>query len=218
MHDPAPFLYEVDLMQSLPLEALIIPGLIVTNGLLVMARSAIESAQKSRLHNWSSQGDGAATAAFALSQDPRRLDWTVQLFTTLVATLIGMCAGVTLVPALSEAIGKSGGLAPYGQILSLAGVAAAITLVSLVISEILPRRLGLVRADRIARLVSIPIRGLSLLAVPVMGLLSSATDLVLVHAIGDLDRLSSRRSLRKKSRCSCRKAPRPASSKKASTR
>jgi putative hemolysin len=163
-------------MQSFPLEALVIPGLIVANGLLAMARSAIESAQKSRLNNWSSQGDRAASAALALSQDPRRLDWTVQLFTTLVASVIGVYAGAKLVPAASEAIGRLGSLAPYGQILSLLGVVASITLASLVFSEIVPRRLGLVRAERIARLVSFPMKLLSLFAVPVMGLLSWATD------------------------------------------
>jgi putative hemolysin len=166
-------------MQSVPEEALFILGLIVTIGLLAMARSAIESAQKSRLNNWSGQGDRAASAALALSQDPRRLDWTVQLFTTLLASLIGVYAGTTLVPALGRAIGEWGSLAPFRQVLSLSGIVAAITLASLVLSEMMPRRLALVRAERIARLASFPIQALSLLAVPVMRLLSTATDLVL---------------------------------------
>jgi putative hemolysin len=166
-------------MQSFLSEALVIPGLIVTNGLLAMARSAIESAQKSRLNNWSSQGDRAAAAALELGQDTRRLDWTVQLFTTLFATLIGVYAGMTLAPPLGELIGRSPNLAPYSQILSVLGVVAAITLASLVFSEIVPRRLGLFRSERIARIVSFPIRWLSLFAFPVMRLLSSATDFVL---------------------------------------
>ena len=94
-------------MQSISVEALVILGLILTNGLLAMARSAIESAKKSRLNNWSGQGDRAASAALPLSKDPRRLDWTVQLFMTLLASLIGVYAGTTLVPALGQAIGDS---------------------------------------------------------------------------------------------------------------
>jgi putative hemolysin len=166
-------------MQSFAVEALFITGLILTTGLLAMARSAIESAQKSRLNNWSSQGDRAASAALALSQDPRRLDWTVQLFTTVLASLIGVYAGTTLVPALARAIGDWGSLAAIRQVLSVSCIVAAITLASLILSEMVPRRLALFRAERLARLVAFPIQALSLLAVPVMRLLSSATDVVL---------------------------------------
>ena len=166
-------------MQSFAVQALVIMGLIVTTGLLVMARSAIESAQKSRLNDWSSQGDRAAAAALALSQDPRRLDWTVQLFTTFLASLIGVYAGITLVPALGQAIDEWGRLAPYRHVLSLWGIVAAITLASLVLSEMVPRRLALFRPERIARFAAFPIQALSLPAVPVMRLLSMATDLVL---------------------------------------
>src|SRR5262245_44351990 len=109
-------------MRTFPAETLVIPGLIVTNGLLAMARTAIESAQKSRLNNWSSQGDRAASAALAISEDPKRLDSTVQLFTTLVASLVGVYAGTTLVPALSQAFGRFGNLASYGQILSVSAI------------------------------------------------------------------------------------------------
>jgi putative hemolysin len=166
-------------MQSLLVEALFVLGLILTTGLLAMARSAIDSAQKSRLNNWSSQGDRAASAALALGQDPSRLDWTVQLFTTLLASLIGVYAGTTLVPALAGKIGERGSLAPYGHVLSLSIILAAITLASLVLSEMVPRRLALFRAERIARLASFPILALSWLAVPVMRRLSTATDLAL---------------------------------------
>ena len=93
-------------MQAISLETLVILGLIVTNGLLAMSRSAIESAKKSRLSNWSNQGDRAASAALVLRDDPRRLDWTMQLSMTLLSALIGAYAGSTLVPALARMLGR----------------------------------------------------------------------------------------------------------------
>jgi putative hemolysin len=170
-------------MQAMSVDALAVLGLILTNGLLAMSRSAIESAKKSRLNNWSSQGDRPASAALRLSKDPRRLDWTVQLLVTVLTTFIGVYAGTTLVPATGKAIGGFGGLAEYKSILSFWGVVVAIALTSLVFSELVPRRLASFRPEQIARLMSFPIRGLSLLAVPVMSLLSSLTDLVF-RAIG----------------------------------
>ena len=101
-----------------------------------------------------------ASAALALSNDPRRLDWTVQLFTTLLASVIGVYAGTTLVPRLGRAIGGSGRPRTLtDRSLSFWIVVAAITLASLVFSEMVPRRLALFRPERIARLVSFPIRG-----------------------------------------------------------
>jgi putative hemolysin len=166
-------------MQAISTEALVLLGLILTNGLLAMARSAIESAKKSRLNNWSSQGDRAASAALFLSNDPRRLEWTVQFLMTLLTTATGAYAGAVLLPALGRAVGGPADSAASGHIFRFWVVVVAITLVSLVFSELMPRRLALVRPERIARLVSFPIRGLSLLAVPVMSVLSSLTDLVL---------------------------------------
>ena len=95
-------------MQAISVEALVILGLILLNGLLAMARSAIESAKKSRLNNWSSQGDRAASAALLLRNDPRRLDWTVQLFTTLLTVTHGVYAGTDLVPAARPALRRPG--------------------------------------------------------------------------------------------------------------
>ncbi len=169
-------------MQAISLESLVILGLILLNGLLAMSRSAIESAKKSRLNDWSSQGDRAASAALLLRDDPRRLDWTVQLCATLLTVTIGAYAGTYLVPALGRALADPG-VAASEPILSFWIVVVAVTLASLLFSEIMPRRLALVRPERTASLLAFPIRGLSLLAVPVMRLLTGLTNLLL-RAIG----------------------------------
>jgi putative hemolysin len=176
-------LREVDLMRAIHAETLFIVGLIFLSGLLATARYAIESAKKSRLKSWSSQGNRAAGVALRLSNDPRRLDWTVQLSMTFLAILAGVYAGGTWVPALNSATEGLGGLSRYAHVLSVGFVVIALVLTSLVFAELIPRRLALIRPERIAVLVSFPIRGLELLAVPVMGLLSASTDFVL-RAVG----------------------------------
>ena len=170
-------------MRAIHVETLTIIGLILASGLLAMARYAIESAKKSRLKSWSSHGSRAAGIALHLSDDPKRLDWTVQLGMTLLATLTGVYAGGTWVPALSNATAGIGGLTSYFHALSFGLVVIAITLASLVFSELVPRRLALIRPERIAVLLSVPTRGLALLAVPVMALLNFSTDFVL-RALG----------------------------------
>ena len=94
-------------------EVLLILGVIVAIGLLAMSEHAIGSASKSRLRQWSSRGDRGAEAALGLSEDPKRLLWTVQAGTTLLGTLAGVYGGATLVPRLSRAIEGIGPLAPY---------------------------------------------------------------------------------------------------------
>ncbi len=170
-------------MRAIHVETLLILGLILLSGMLAMARYAIESAKKSRLKSWSSQGNRAAGVALDLSNDPKRLDWTVQLGMTLVGTLAGVYAGGTWVPALSKATEGVEGLTQYVHAFSLGFVVIAITLASLLFSELIPRRVALIRPERIAVLVAFPIRGFELLAVPVMGLLSFSTDSVL-RALG----------------------------------
>jgi magnesium and cobalt exporter, CNNM family len=170
-------------MHAIFAETLVILGLIVLSGLLGMSRSAIEVAKKSRLSDWSTQGDHAASAALVLRNDPRKLEWTVQLFGTLVTVAIGVYAGAYLVPELGRAIGGPRGLSAREQIAIFWIVILTVTLASMLFSEIMPRRLALLRPERTAGLLALPVRGLSLLAVPVMRLLNWLTDLLL-RAIG----------------------------------
>ena len=82
-------------MHAIYWDIILILGLILLSGLLAMAELAIGSAPKSRLRDWSNQGHRAAAAALRLSEDPRRLHWTVQAGTTLLGTLAGVYGGAT---------------------------------------------------------------------------------------------------------------------------
>jgi len=174
-----PFQREADPMQAIHVDVLLILGVIVASGLLAISEVAIGSASKSRLRDWSRRGDRGAGVALGLTEDPKRLLWTVRAGTTLLGTLAGVYGGATLGPRLCRAIAGIGPLAPYDRVIGLGLLILAITVASLVLSDLVPRRIALYRPDRIASVVSRPIRAVAIVAVPPVRLLSAATDLFL---------------------------------------
>jgi len=170
-------------MQAIYWDVFLILGLILASGLLAMSEFAIGSARRSRLKDWSSQGYRGASLALRLSEDPKGLLWTVQAGMTLLGTLAGVYAGVNLAPQLIRAVEQVGPLAPYRRVIAVGGIVLAITVTSLVLAELVPRRIALVRPERIARLVSRPVWALATIAVPLVGFLSAATDRAL-RALG----------------------------------
>ena len=89
---------EVDLMHATYWDVFLILGLILASGLLATSEFAIGSARKSRLRDWSSRGYRGAGLALGLSEDARTMLWTVQSGMTLLGSLAGVYAGVTLAP------------------------------------------------------------------------------------------------------------------------
>jgi putative hemolysin len=164
-------------MQPIIAEVLLPLGLILASGLLALSQYAIESAAKSQLREWSSRGDRAAGAALALSEDPKRLLWTVRAGMTVLTTLAAVFGGALLVPRLSRALSGLGPGAPYHHGIGVGVVVLAISIASLVFNELVPRRIALGRPERIARLVAWPTRALVVVAAPLVGLLSGGIDL-----------------------------------------
>jgi putative hemolysin len=175
--DPA--LREVDPMQAIYWDVLLILGLILASGVLAMSQFAIGSARKSQLRDWSSQGYRGAGAAVGLSEDSRTLLWTVQGATTLLGSLAGVYAGLTVVPRLIHALETVSPLAPIREPLAIGMIVLAITATSIILAELVPRRIALVQPERIARTLALPVRALAAIVVPLVGVLSRATDRVL---------------------------------------
>jgi putative hemolysin len=163
-------------MQPFFAELLLVCGAIVAAGILVMAELAIQSASKARLREWSTQGKRGAAVALGLADRPQRLTWTVEAGTTLLGTLAGVLAGATIGPRVCREIERVGPLAPYGETLGLGLLTLAITFASLLLGNLVPRRIALYRPERIARLVSRPIRALAAVVSPFVAALSVATD------------------------------------------
>jgi putative hemolysin len=166
-------------MSELIVEVLIILLLIVANGVFAMSEIAVVSARKARLEQLANEGDPRARAALELANAPSRFLSTVQVGITLIGILAGAFGGVTIARKLAEGLGTLPGLAPYSQVLGIAIVVVALTYLSLIVGELVPKRLALNDPERVASLVAGPMRTLSVMASPIVRLLSASTDAAL---------------------------------------
>ncbi|KAF5060030.1 hemolysin family protein [Methanoculleus horonobensis] len=158
----------------------IIVLLILTNGFFSMAEFALISARTARLQKRAAGGDAGAATALELAQNPTQFLSTIQIGITLVGILAGAFGGATLAGPLAEEFARFPLVAPYSGTLAVVTVVAAITYLTLVVGELVPKRVAMTHADRIASLVSRPVRLLSLVAAPLVRLLSASTEGVLM--------------------------------------
>jgi putative hemolysin len=161
------------------LELAVILLLILTNGVLAMAELAVVSSRRARLRTAARGGDHRAHVALALAEDPGRFLSTVQVGITLMGILAGSFGGATLAEHLAGDLATVPALAPYAEPMAFALVVAAITYLSLVIGELVPKRLALARPETIARRLAPAMRTLSIVASPLVHLLSASSNLVL---------------------------------------
>src|SRR5215208_1527776 len=166
-------------MPPIAVELLIVVLLILLNGVFAMSELSIVSARKARLEQLANAGDRRARAALDLANEPNQLLSTVQVGITLVGIFTGAFGGATLSAALAAQIRQVQALAPYSEALGLGIVVLAITYLSLIVGELVPKRLALNSPERIAATVAIPMRTFSRLASPIVALLGASTDLVL---------------------------------------
>ncbi|BAI61392.1 conserved hypothetical protein [Methanocella paludicola SANAE] len=166
-------------MSNIWIEILIILLLILFNGLFAMAEIAIISGRKARLQQYAEEGDASAKSALELANSPGDFLSTIQVGITLVGILAGAFGGATIAKEITPYIASYPALAPYSDVISILIVVLPITYLTIVIGELVPKRIGLNYAERIARLIASPMRLLSKLAMPVVRLLSLSTDLIL---------------------------------------
>ena len=153
-------------------EVLILLFLIVLNGLLVMSEIALVSARKSRLEQLANKGNSRAKAALELSENPEIFLSTAQIGITLIAIVTGV---YTEHFHLQPWIEKISFLRPYAETISTVIVIAIVTFTSIIIGELVPKRIGLIRAEKIAMAVAVPVRILSKITFPIVWLLNKTT-------------------------------------------
>ena len=166
-------------MSNVAFEILIILFLIMGNGVLAMSEAAIISARKARLERLSDEGHAGAKAALELARNPTRFLSTTQIGITLVGILAGAFGGATVADKLAETLHKFEPLAPYSNGLALVLVVLTITFLSLILGELVPKRLALNNPERIASLVAGPMNVLSKIATPAVTSIGFATDITL---------------------------------------
>ncbi|OPY13740.1 MAG: Magnesium and cobalt efflux protein CorC [Syntrophus sp. PtaB.Bin001] len=166
-------------MNSMWFEILLIFFLILLNGGLALSELALVSARKARLEKLSKEGDAKARTALELAESPDSFLSAIQIGITFIGILAGAYGGATVAEALSGYLAAFPRLAPYGATIAFAGVVVAITYLSVVIGELVPKRLALNNPEKLARIVAGPIRSLSRLTHPLVLLLSGSTNLML---------------------------------------
>ncbi|MBG1258461.1 hemolysin family protein [Nostoc commune] len=166
-------------MSSITFEILIILVLIIANGVFSMSEMAIVSARKVRLQQLANQGDVKAKAALKLAESPNHFLSTVQVGISLIGILTGAFGGATIANRLAVYVKLVPFLAPYSEPLSFGIVVLIITYLSLIVGELVPKRLALNNPEKIASIVAIPMQALSAIASPMVYLLSASTDLIL---------------------------------------
>ena len=158
------------------LEILFVLLLILINGVFAMAEIAVVSARKPRLQQRAGEGSAGARRALELAEHPNRFLSTVQIGITLVGIFAGAFGGATLARHLDDYLEHFPSIALYSEEISLAVVVALITYLSLVVGELVPKRIGLNNPERIASAVAGPMHALSIVASPLVHLLSASTD------------------------------------------
>lgn len=162
---------------------LVILVLILVNGIFVMAEMAVVSSRKPRLQQFANEGSTGAQTALDLASNPDRFLATTQIGITLIAILTGAFSERTLTDRLSKSLEQFPRLDGYNVTLAFAIVVIAITYFSLVIGELLPKRLALHNPERIAAAMSASMNFLSRLCAPLVLLISGSTRLV-IGALG----------------------------------
>lgn len=158
---------------------LILLALILLNGVFAMAEIAVVSARVPRLRHRADLGDRGAIRALELAAHPNRFLATVQIGITLVGVFAGAFGGATLSAPLADRLRGLPVVGPAADGVAFALVVTGITYLSLVLGELVPKRVGLNDPERIASRVAGAMHGLSRLATPLVQFLSASTNLVL---------------------------------------
>lgn len=161
------------------IEVLVVLLLIAVNGVLAMSELAVVSSRKVRLEQMAREGSAGAGQALALIDDPSRFLATVQIGITLVGVVAGAFSGATLGLRLGDWLATFSMLPVHGHMAGIVIVVVAITYLSLVAGELVPKRIALLNPERVATAISPPMRLLSLAAAPAVWVLKVSTDGVL---------------------------------------
>lgn len=162
----------------MPLEILIIVLLAVLNGIFAMSEAAMIASRRARLQQLAERGSSGAETAIKIAEEPNRFLSTVQIFITLIGILGGAFGGATVAEEIADALRETS-FAPYADALGFAIIVLFTTYISLILGELVPKRLALRSPERIASLIAMPMQMLSKLAAPIVKLLSVSTDAVL---------------------------------------
>lgn len=159
-------------------EIIIIIGLIVLNGIFAMSEVALISARKSRLSTDVKKGNKSARVALKLAGDPDCFLSTVQIGITLIGILTGIYSGNKIAVDLTNLLISWGVASSYAFGLAQGIIVVIVTYLTIIFGELVPKRIGMSMAERMAKLVARPMNVLAKVALPFVWLLSKSTEAI----------------------------------------
>jgi len=159
-------------------DILIILVLILLNGVFAMSELALVSAKRMRLERRAEEGSRGARTAIALADNPSHFLSTVQVGITLIGIFTGAFGEASLVSRLTPQIETIGFLAPYAYEISLFVVVLAITFASIILGELVPKRIAMRHPETMATLIAPPLNMLSVIMSPFVKVLSLTTEAI----------------------------------------
>lgn len=159
------------------MDIVILLFLIFLNGLFVMSEIALVSARKSRLESLAEKGDRKAKLALDLSNNPEIFLSAAQIGITLIAILTGVYSGERFGKSLQPYVARIEVLRPYAATIATTLIVIIVTFLSIIFGELIPKRIGLMRAERIAKLVARPMHVFTKITHPIVWLLTYVSNL-----------------------------------------
>lgn len=160
------------------MELLIIILLVLINGVFSMSEMALVSSKKYKLEKASKRGNKKARKALELSEHPTRFLSTVQIGITLIGILLGVYSGENLTNDFISILDGSALLKPYSQQIATGIIVVLITYFSIVLGELVPKRIGMAFPEKIITFMAGPMQILALLTGPFVWLLTATNNLI----------------------------------------
>src|SRR6185295_270315 len=159
------------------MDIIILACLILINGLFVMSEIALVSARKTRLKNQAEKGDRKAKIALDLSNNPEIFLSAAQIGITLIAILTGVYSGERFSKLLQPSVAKIEIFARYSNTISTTIIVIIVTFLSIIFGELIPKRIGLLRAEKIAKLAARPMNIFAKFTHPIVWVLNKVSNL-----------------------------------------
>ena len=158
---------------------LVIVLLIIANGFFVVSEMAIVSSRKSKLQQMSDEGDTGAKMALSLSNTPNQFLSITQTGMTLIGILAGAVGGITIAETLVPKIKEIPFISPYSEFISVGVVVLGIAYLTIILGELVPKKLALNNPEKIASFMAPYLNILSHIASPFVYILGTSTNLVI---------------------------------------
>lgn len=159
------------------MDIFILSLLILLNGLFSMSEISLVSARKARLEHLAEKGDKKAILALALSNHPELFLSAVQIGITLISIITGVYSGERFGKDLQPYVEQIALFKPYAETISTTFIVILVTYLSIVFGELIPKRIGLLRSEKIAMMVAGPMKTFSRITHPFVWLLNKTSNI-----------------------------------------